>query len=103
MKRLNNIDYHLFIVVFNKKNMCKFNYSQDTNLLYDLLASKLAEIIPITEDTTIFIDKTKNKKQIENFNNLFIKNLCNEENHKVEIKHVNSINYKGLQIADLIS
>ena len=102
-KRLNNIDYQDFIVVFDKQNMYKIDYKYNINLLYDILASQLAKIIPIEDRTTIFIDKTKNKNQINNFNNLFKSKLNNTKNFPVEIKHVNSLNYKGLQIADLIS
>ncbi len=102
-KRLNNIDYQAFIVVFDKQNMHKIDYDHNINMLYDILASQLAKIIPIDDRTTIFIDKTKNKNQIDNFNNLFKNKLNNRKNYPVEIKHVNSVNYKGLQIADLIS
>ena len=83
--------------------MYKIDYKYNINLLYDILASQLAKIIPIEDRTTIFIDKTKNKNQINNFNNLFKSKLNNTKNFPVEIKHVNSLNYKGLQIADLIS
>ena len=40
---------------------------------------------------------------INNFNDLFLSKLNNVENHPVSIMHGDSINYKGLQIADLIS
>lgn len=102
-KRLNNIDYQAFIVVFDKQNMYKIDYDHNTNLLYDILASQLAKLISIDEKTVIFVDKAKNKSQIESFNTLFNDNLVNLKNYPVEIKHVNSVNYKGLQIADLIS
>lgn len=93
-KRLNNIDYQAFIVVFDKQNMHKIDYDHNINMLYDILASQLAKIIPIDDRTTIFIDKTKNKNQIDNFNNLFKNKLNNRKNYPVEIKHVNSVNYK---------
>ena len=83
--------------------MHKIDYDHNINMLYDILASQLAKIIPIDDRTTIFIDKKKNKNQIDNFNNLFKNKLNNRKNYPVEIKHVNSVNYKGLQIADLIS
>lgn len=102
-KRLNNIDYQAFIVVFDKQNMYKIDYNHNVNLLYDILASQLAKLMHIDEKTIIYVDKAKNKNQIENFNNLFNSKLVNLKNYPVEIKHVNSLNYKGLQIADLIS
>ena len=34
---------------------------------------------------------------------IFVCNLNNMKNYPVEINHVNSVNYKGLQVADLIS
>ena len=101
--RLNNIDYQAFIVIFDKQNMYKIDYDHNTNLLYDILASQLAKLISIDEKTVIFVDKAKNKNQIESFNTLFNDNLVNLKSYPVEIKHVNSVNYKGLQIADLIS
>lgn len=100
LKKLNNIDYQSFIIVLDKKNINKIDYNNDVNFLYDLLSSLLSNIIPIDSKTVIFIDKTKNKKQIMNFNKSFRSNF---NNISIEINHVNSINYKGLQIADLIS
>lgn len=103
LNRLNNVDYQAFIIVFNKENMYKIDYGYDINRLYDILASQLAKIIPINQKTFIFIDKSKNKNQIPDFNEYFLCNLNNMENYPVEINHVNSVNYKGLQVADLIS
>lgn len=102
-KRLNNVDSQDFIVVFDKQNMYKIGYDSNVNLLYDILASQLAKLINIDEKTIIFMDKAKSKNQIDNFNNRFSDNLLNLKNYPVEIKHVNSVNFKGLQIADLIS
>ena len=103
LTRLNNIDYQTFIIVFDKQNMYKIDYDYNVNLLYDILASQLAKIIPINEKTIIILDKTKNKNQIDDFNRLFNDKIINPKNYPVEIKHVNSVNYKGLQVADLIS
>jgi hypothetical protein len=103
LTRLNNIDYQAFIVVFDKQNMYKIDYGYNVNLLYDILASQLAKTIPINEKTIIILDKTKNKTQFDDFNRLFNDKLINPKNYPVEIKHVNSVNYKGLQVADLIS
>lgn len=77
LKRLNNIDYQVFIIIFDKRNKYKINYQNEVNILYDILASQLAKIIPIHERTYIFIDKSKNKNQIADFNRLFINNLVN--------------------------
>ena len=102
LTRLNNIDYQAFIIVFDKQNMYKIDYDYNVNLLYDILASQL-KTIPINEKTIIILDKTKNKNQIDDFNRLFNDKIINPKNYPVEIKHVNSVNYKGLQVADLIS
>jgi hypothetical protein len=83
--------------------MYKINYNYNINLLYDILASQLAKTIPINEKTIIILDKTKNKNQIGDFNRLFNDKLINPKNYTVKIKHVNSVNYKGIQVADLIS
>ena len=103
LTRLNNIDYQAFIIVFDKQNMYKIDYDYNVNLLYDILVSQLAKIIPINEKTIIILDKTKNKNQIDDFNRLFNDKIINPKNYPIEIKHVNSVNYKGLQVADLIS
>jgi hypothetical protein len=96
LTRLNNIDYQAFIIVFDKQNMYKINYNYNINLLYDILASQLAKTIPINEKTIIILDKTKNKNQIDDFNRLFNDKLINPKNYTVKIKHVNSVNYKGI-------
>ena len=103
LTRLNNINYQAFIIVFDKQNMYKIDYDYNTNSLYDILASQLAKTITINEKTIIILDKTKNKNQIDDFNQVFNDKLINPKKYPVEIKHVNSVNYKGLQVADLIS
>ena len=103
LNRLNNMDYQTFIVVFDKQNRYKINHGYDVNYLYDVLAAQLAKSISINQKTTVFIDRSKNKNQISEFNELFITKLENVKNHPIEINHVNSVNYKGLQVADLIS
>jgi len=66
--------------------------------------SKLAEKIKISSPTCIIVDKSKfNTDDINNFNDKFSSKLNNPENHPISILHGDSINYKGLQIADLIS
>ena len=61
-------------------------------------------MINIDKPTFIFIDKSKNKQEeIDNFNELFLDNLNNIQNQPIKIEHADSIHYKGLQMADLIS
>lgn len=103
-KKLNNNDYIVYSIIFDKidRYLLKHNYSN--NQLYDLIAFRLANMITINHNTDIFIDKSKAKKQeIEEFNKKFIENLNNPKEYKLTIKHANSIHYKGLQIVDLIS
>jgi hypothetical protein len=103
LNRLNNIDYQVFISVFDKQNMYKIDYGYNVNHLYDILASQLAKIISIDQKTVIYMDKAKNKNQIMSFNNLFCDKLNNVKKYPIEINHVNSRNFKGLQVADVIS
>ncbi len=64
------------------------------------IISENDNIIP----TFIFIDKSKNKQEeIENFNELFLNNLNNIKKQPITIEHADSMHYKGLQMADLIS
>lgn len=106
-KILSNINYRDFkisAVFLDKRNLYKipnnFNYNQS----YDYIASKLARLIYINNPTSIFIDKSKNKqKEIEDFNKKFMPNLNNFKKYPISIQHVNSKNYHGLQVADIIS
>ena len=103
-KKLKNVNYETFILVFEKINRYKIGYGYDNKELYDILASELAKLITITNPTFIFIDKSKNKNyEILKFNQKFLENLINYKNQPITIEYVNSMHFKGLQIADLIS
>ncbi len=103
-KKLKNVNYETFVLVFEKINRYKIGYGYDNKELYDILASELAKLITITNPTFIFIDKSKNKNyEILKFNQKFLENLINYKNQPITIEHVNSMHFKGLQIADLIS
>ena len=104
LKKLNKIDYHVIAVVFDKKNKYKINYDCNNNLLYNIVASKLAEELPITNKTSIIIDKSKNKEKFrQELNSLFMPSLNNPKNYSITIEHEDSVNLKGLQMADVIS
>lgn len=104
LKNIKNIDYYAIIIVFNKINKYKINYNNDNNLLYNIIATELSKQLKIKDKTFIIIDKSKNKENyLNDFNKMFIPHLNNSTNYPVIIKHENSINHKGLQIADLIS
>ena len=103
LEKLKNIDYEVFIIVFDKENRFKIGYG-DNKKAYDILASRLAKLINIDKPTFIFMDKSKNKQEeIDNFNELFLNNLNNIKKQPIKIEHVDSMHYKGLQMADLIS
>lgn len=103
LEKLKNIDYEVFIIVFDKENRYKIGYG-DNKKAYDILASRLAKLINIDKPTFIFIDKSKNKQEeIDSFNELFLDNLNNIKKQPITIEHADSMHYKGLQIADLIS
>lgn len=103
LEKLKNIDYEVFIIIFDKENRFKIGYG-DNKKAYDILASRLAKLINIDKPTFIFIDKSKNKQEeIDNFNELFLNNLNNIKKQPIKIEHADSMHYKGLQMADLIS
>ena len=103
LEKLKNIDYEVFIIVFDKENRFKIGYG-DNKKAYDILAPRLAKLINIDKPTFIFIDKSKNKQEeIDNFNELFLNNLNNIKKQPIKIEHADSMHYKGLQMADLIS
>ena len=84
--RLNNIDYEVFIIIFEKIYRYKVPSGYDNKKLYDILSAELAKEINIDGPTEIYIDKSKNKPF-----------------ETIKLNHANSMNFKGLQIADLIS
>lgn len=102
--RINNIDCEVYAIFLDKRNLDKIPNFYKYHELYDELASKLAEKIKITSSTCIIVDKSKFRHDhINNFNNLFSSRLDNDDNHQISIHHGDSINYKGLQIADIIA
>ena len=104
LRKINNIDYEAYSIFIDKKNLQKVPNFYNHHILYDELASELAQKIKITSPTCIIVDKSKFKlEHIYNFNNLFSSKLDNADNHPVSIIHGDSINYKGLQIADIIA
>lgn len=104
LRKVNNIEYEVYAIYLDKQNMDKIPGFYNHHELYDEIASKLAEKIKITSSTCIIIDKSKfNQNYIERFNELFLSKLNNDSNHTVSILHGDSVNYKALQIADLIS
>lgn len=73
----------------------------DNKKLYDILSAELAKEINIDGPTEIYIDKSKNKPfEIIDFNKMFLENLNNCKNYPIKLIHANSMNFKGLQIAD---
>ena len=101
LKKLKNIDYEVYIIVFDKENRYKIGYG-DNKKAYDILASRLAELINIDKPTFIFIDKSKNKQEeIDSFNELFLNNLNNIKKQPIKIEHADSMHYKGLQMASM--
>ena len=103
LEKLKNMDYEVFIIVFDKENRYKIGYG-DNKKAYDILASRLAKLINIDKPTFKFIDKSKNKQEeIDSFNELFLDNLNNIKKQPITIEHADSMHYKGLQMADLIS
>lgn len=103
LSRLNNIDYKAFVIVFDKQYKYKINFKGNYNYLYNVLAAELAAEINIGSSTVVYVDKSKNKKEdINNFNEMFLDGLNNFKDLPVNVNHVNSVGYKGLQVIDLI-
>lgn len=59
--RLDNIDYEVFIIIFEKIYRYKVPSGYDNKKLYDILSAELAKTINIVGPTEIYIDKSKNK------------------------------------------
>lgn len=101
--KLDNIDYEVLAIFLDKQNLYNVPGFYNYNILYDTLASKLAEKIIVDSPISVIVDKSKNKyEEILDFNERFSSSLKNPNNFSVNIIHANSINYKGLQIADIM-
>ena len=103
LSRLNNIDYKAFVIVFDKQYKYKINFKGNYNYLYNVLSAELAAEINISSSTVVYVDKSKNKEDdINNFNEMFLDGLNNFKDWPVNVNHVNSVSYNGLQVIDLI-
>jgi hypothetical protein len=103
MSNLNETDSEIFSIILKKQNMYKLSKKEDKNLIYDILASKIANFLIINNHLEIRVDLSKtNKKAINAFNELFFKNL-DKNNYKIKIYHSYSHSYRGLQVADCIA
>ena len=104
LKKLNQKDYEVFVLIFDKRHKNRLDFKGDNHKLFALLAAELAKIIPIHGSTYFYIDRTSRyKEKIDYFNGLFKDNLINPNNFPIFLKHVDSKKYKGIQIADLLS
>ena len=91
LTKVNNIYYQVLAIFLDKQNLHKIPDFYKHNVLYDTLASKLAEKITITSPTTVIVDKSKSKhEEILNFNERF----SNSNHYLLNINHVDSIKYK---------
>ena len=104
LAKINNMDYEVQAIFLDKRNLHKVPNFYNHHKLYDELASQLAQRIKITSPSCIIVDKSKFKQElIDNFNDLFSSKLNNIDNQPVSIIHGDSVNYKGLQIADMVA
>ena len=83
--KLNEVNCEIIVSVLKKENAYKINYNNNIHLLYDKVASKIAEQLVITNHLKIHIDKSKNQQQITNFNNTFLNNIQNKKKKKKKI------------------
>jgi hypothetical protein len=104
LRKVNNIDYEVVAIFLDKQNLYNVPEFYKYHVLYDTLASKLAEKIIIDSPTTVIVDRSKSKHEdIRIFNERFSSCLNNPNNCPINIDHVNSIKERGLQIVDLIA
>jgi hypothetical protein len=92
------------VIFLDKQNLHNIPNFYNHNVVYDTLASKLAEKIIVNSPTRIVVDRSKSKHEdIRKFNERFSSSLNNADGHLIYITHANSIKENGLQIADLIA
>ncbi|WP_409200313.1 DUF3800 domain-containing protein [Methanobrevibacter sp. DSM 116169] len=101
---LNYTESEIFTAILRKENIYKLDFDNNKNLLYDIVASEVANLINVKNPLEIRIDKSKpTEKYVNNFNRMFLESLKNKNNFPIEIYHSHSHSYKQLQVIDCIA
>ncbi|WP_409200274.1 DUF3800 domain-containing protein [Methanobrevibacter sp. DSM 116169] len=103
LRKLNEKDYKIIATVFNKKNIYKYDYDNNYQLLYDNIASEIAKKLEINDNLQVYVDRSKKPNEIVNFNKTFKNNIYNPNNYNINITHEDSMSLKGLQVADYVA
>lgn len=103
LRKLDEKDYKIIAIIFNKKNIYKFDYQNSFPLLYDIIASEIAKKLEINDNLEIYIDRSKKSNEIADFNKRFKNNIHNPNNYKINITHEDSMFLKCLQIVDYVA
>jgi len=105
LSKLNEVnDARVFYVVLEKKKIFSHYLKSNHDKLYNFVAGKLAQNIPIQGGKIeIRIDKSKGKQVLQqDFNGYFLKKLKNND-AQITIFHSYSHAWTGLQFADLLA
>ncbi|MFC1751863.1 DUF3800 domain-containing protein [Thermoproteota archaeon] len=106
-KLVKEIPFSLFSITINKRKLYD-RLVENKHRAYNYISKLVLEKIPIKEkekQVIFIVDKSKAKKEIENFNDYIITHLQGrlDLNVPLQIEHKNSINEYCLQVVDVFS
>ncbi|MCX8093719.1 MAG: DUF3800 domain-containing protein [Candidatus Goldbacteria bacterium] len=99
-RNLKNVNYELYSITLNKRRVNK-ELTVIADRLYNYIANQILQNININSETSrvnLIVDKSKGKKEIDNFNKYIINNLKGRIPPKIpiDINHQNSDETPGL-------
>jgi hypothetical protein len=106
--KVKNISFSLYAISVDKRNFKKpTNVKFDQHRLYNSLTRKIVEQILsnelVTAGINLIVDKSKNKKEIEKFNQYILLHIKSKIDFTIpiDIEHDDSVKNYGLQACDI--
>lgn len=106
-KQVSDISFEIYALTLNKKKVYR-RLSIRRDRVFNYMARRVTEQVPLDQASNqivLFVDKSKGKREIAEFNSYLIQQLEGTINPRVpfEILHRRSVDTPGLQAADLFS
>ncbi|MFH1453737.1 MAG: DUF3800 domain-containing protein [Armatimonadota bacterium] len=103
--QMENLNFEIYSITLNKRRVYDY-LVKDKARIYNFIAKQVLDKIPFEEagaNIELILDKSKNKKEIIDFNNYVWNQLKARINPKIPlyIRHYDSQQCKGLQAVDL--
>lgn len=102
-----SVSFEIYALTLNKRRVYD-HLSQDKDRVYNFIARKVLDVIPLADATVrvgLAIDRSKNKREIEDFNDYLIKHLAGKIDPIIplDIDHHSSHDDLLLQAVDLFA